>query len=479
MSAAGYGKPVKKKHIEVAGQLLEHLNRQLPGANIKTNLKKCTVEPVGKNRYRVIFRDSFFSTDLAWIAKAINKSSTFKMDATSNLDTARIDEMEIIYGPGQQYVRPLCLKGMKINRDIPAHLQRIEKGDSAAFNGFKVTGYFASVEKLTFNDKENIEKSGIWNYPHVISNLLNPMFDPSGSNMKDLKLGLTGITRDKDAISFTLEIAGFSSVKAGLEDPAVGHYMFSPGAPPPDLSKTLAKGMAVTDIKINIGKIKASLEKNGCPWGSGVIENAFYSLFIKPDETGKSFKIGYSFGLNNVQISFPGNKNIEVLGDLKESLFLFSIERIPPRAIMAFIDMVKIAIKARDATDNSVSRQIGFQAMRFVLEAANSKPVAKFSLSPVKHYFGELSARADIRLNGLLGQPDVKILLNLCSAAEVLKKMTESRVFSPATLTGIAAAINMYMVKKENGDAAMTIEMKSGQPGKMFLNGILMPIPGR
>ena len=474
------GKPGDRLHIKVAVQLLEFLNRQLPGSHFKTDLAKCTVEPVGKNRYRVIFRNSFFSTDLAWIVKAINKSFPIKMEATSGLDTARIDEMQIIYGPGgpgEQYLGPLCIKGMKMSRDTPAHLQKIGKGESSAFNGFKVTGYFASIEKLTFDDMENIEKSAIWDYQHIISNLLNPMFDSSGSALKNLKLGMTGVTRGKDTISFALEIAEFGSIKEGLEDPDIRNYMFSPGAPPPDLSKTLEKGMAVTDIKINVGRIKVSLEKNGCLWGSGAVENAFYSLFIKPDNTGKSFKLGYSFGIKNLQLSFPGNKNIQILGDLKESRFLFSLELIPPGAIMALIDMVKIAIQGRDTIDNSASHQIGFQGMKFILEAANSEPLARFSISPFKHYFGELSAQADIRLHGLLGRPDVKISLNLCSIEKILKKMRESRVFSPSILMGIAGVINMYMVKKENGDASMTIEVKSDQPGKMLLNGILIPIP--
>ncbi len=483
-----YGKSAPKPAIKVAEQLVDYLNRQLPGAQFKTDIEKCSVKEVALNRYLVIFKDCTFTTDLTAATKAINKIFPSEIAYDSSLDTASIKEAHIYFSPPKdekagnardkekseiitRYIHAVVLKGLQIRRDIPAHKQ---KKELEVCKGYKVTGYYASVEEMNFGEDEEAHSTskGIFHYPMVIAGIVGRLPGVSDSSIKNLKIGLTGITKGKDKIAFELEIEKITGNNVGIEDPYIYTYIFVPGTQPPNLEKSAERGMAIVDTKYELGKVHLSLEKNGSKWGRGSMEKASFSMFVKPGENGEFFKIGYSTGIKNMEFSLPGVENIQLLSDLKAFHFLFSVDRIPPSSILAMVEMIKLVYQSRDVIDDDLFQQISYQGLKFIMEIGSSTLPVTFRISPFEHYFGKMRVEALIQLHGLMGRPGLKFKVDLFKLEEILKKISEVDLFSRPFLQEITAYLNTVTVKKANGDASLTIELKADQPGKIFLNGL-------
>ncbi len=448
------GKSDKKSDEKVAGQLLEHLNSQLPESGFKTDLKKSTVESSKNKRYRVTFKDSSFTTDLVQALKPFNKE-----EIPYN---ALIEEMVIIYAPEENCFDLQSLKGLKVDADVS---KLAEKNKSAQFEKFKMKKISVSVGKIAFKNWDMSRCGKTDKEDHG-----NRNGKPLDAAVEDLKLEMDGSDAKGENLSIILDVKKIKNVKEGINDPAISTYFFKKDAAPPDLRKTLQKGLSIGDVNVDVGKVKVSIKKNGIKIGDGTIDNVSYSQFSKPDEARTYFIFGNSIGIKNIELSVPDKKETELLYNIKELKYMFSLEHVTPEAAMAFIDIMKKSIELRDQTDNANMQAITIQAMTLMNEIMKSKPQAKFSISPLKHYFGELEAKADIRLQNLF-QPDAKITLDILKIDKALKKIEDSHLFSSSDLKSISEEVDKYMVRKENGDASLTLELKPDQPGKYFLNG--------
>ncbi len=462
--------PDKPSNEEVAEQLLTFLNGNLPGSHIKTDLKRCTVKPVEKNRYFITLRDCIFTTDLTRTIGPIYKNMVQKENIYKNADTARIEEMVILFDPDEKMSSLESMKGFTVEIDMSAMVGEYE---ASGPNGLKLEKMYASIGKAAFSDLIIKEMKGNGNVgaSGAPRNPAEGVPHPFDSKVEDIKLEMTGAFENGEKLWALVALDEIESVDEGLEDPYATLFIFEKDAPPPDLSKILREGRAINDLVVNTGKITISIKKNGKGWGNGSVDNVTYTQFLKPDETGASFRGGHGFKMKNLHLSIPEQKEVEPLSRVKEIDYQFSAERISQGAVLAFFDLLKTSYQWRDLADQSNTQQFLFKVMKLQNEFFKSKSPIKFSISPLKHDFGEMDARANIRLAGLLSPPDLKLRVDLPKIDKTLENLRAANVLAPPVLKKISETVDAYAVRKENGNAAIDIELKSDHPGVVFING--------
>lgn len=462
--------PDKPSHEEVAEQYLAFINGGLPGSRIETDLKKCEVEPIENNRYRITLRDCIFTTDLTWIVGAMYKNLIQKEDHFRNVEASRVKEIVALYDPVKKFSSLLSMKGMIIELDMSG---LTKEHDSTIPGGIRMQKAFVTIGKGTFEnlhitpDRENGDAES----PGESRKTDGGNSPSSGSELEDIKLEINGWLGNGEKLWVLLELDGIESVDSGLEDPYTTTYLFEQDAPRPDLPKILQKGLAISDLKVDTGEITISIKVSGADWGSGSIGNVSYSQFVKPDETGAFFKGGHAFGVKNANFTIPGRRDIEMSSRIKDLRYVFSMERLSPEVVMAFMDLLKMGIGQRDLAGGSNMQQLIFQGMQLQTEFAKSKSLVNFSISPFEHYFGKMDANAAMRLRNFFEPPELKLKVDLPEIDNTLEKMRAADILAPPELDRISGIVEEYAVRKENGDASIDIELSPEHPGMVIVNG--------
>lgn len=462
------GKAREKSKEQVAEQLLRFLNKQLPGSSYQVKPENRVVEPIGNNCYRITFKDFTFNTDLPGIVSTIFKIMYKNIDFPK-VNIARIEEAVMTYDADKNDIRMHWLKNMKVEYELP---ELPGNNPTSQLQGARLKKIHGNVGKITYKDL-NVDtrmKTGKKDMPKIGENPFQGVLLPFDSTIENLKFGITVVTKQEDLISFFLEIEKMGNTETGPEDADAFIYLLDKDAPPPDLNRTLKKGLAIVDVNFQVGRVKVSIEKNGTLWGSGAMDNVSYSLFLKPDDSGNRFKFGFGIEIKNLKLSIPGKEEIELLGNVKELRHDYSMENLSNKATLAFLKLFRNFFQLR-ALDHLSMREIMFQAFHFQAEMYNSKPVIKFSISPLKHYFGGVEAKLHMRLPGLLAVPEGKMSVRLFKIDETLNKLKETNLLSPGVWKTILQILDKYTVREENGDASMTFELDPAYPGKYFLNG--------
>jgi len=451
------GKSREISNEQVAEELLDFLNKQLPGSQLIVKPENRIVEPIEKKHYRVTFKDFTFKTDLPGMVGLISKLA-IKTDDFPRLDSFRVEEAVMIYDVETKDIPEYWLKNMGIDYELP-----VLPGSNLKkkYQGGAIRKLLVNIGRITH------KKTGRKNASSTRA------LNPYDTTIENVKLGLTVVTKQEDLISVFLEIAKLEDPEIGQEDPDAFMYLFDNDAPEPDLNNTLKKGLAIADVNFRVGRVKVSIEKNGASWIDGAVENVSYSLFIKPDKYGTGFRVGYTLGLKNLGMSMPGKKEVRLLSDLKDFRFDFFIEPITPAATLVGLKMFKTILQLRPIPNNTSTQTILFQAFQLLPELIKSNPLATYSIDPFKHYFGDLKATLNVRLKSLFPppKPEATIKVDIFKIDEILRKLKEADVFSPSTMKTILQTLEKYTVKEENGDATLTYELKPDFPGKYFLNG--------
>ena len=462
---------------EVVEQLLDHLNTRLPGTQFKVEPKTSIVNFVGKNRYQITFKNAYFTTDLAWIVNMIFKHLSSGDSPYTGLDTVLMEEVVIVYGPGEDYLSLRSIKGMSLEHEFS---QSHQSNQSSGIGGFKMNKVRVSVGKITFNDLDinQLVKSGKKDSTKVVGGTASDTAQPAESTLEHLKLEVSGLTARKDLLSIILDIEKIGSVDEGKEDHNISAYMLDKDAPPPDLKDTLEKGLAINDLKIQLGKVNLLIKKNGIKEGDGIMDHASYSQFMKPDENRKSFQLGHGIEIKNFELSLANKKEVQLLSRVKEFQYGFSMKRLTPAVVQTFLDLTKKGFTSRDLVDSTKMTDFTSLAMKLWLEVMNSRPQIKFSIS-LKHYFGDLDVTAEIYLHHLLSGPILKVKVNIFKLDDILNKLKETNVLPDSILMELKQFIETQPVKKENGDVTITYEWNIQQLSKFFSNikpGMINPM---
>ncbi|NIM13972.1 MAG: hypothetical protein GTO45_18155 [Candidatus Aminicenantes bacterium] len=442
--ATNCAKPAEQKDKEVIAQLTDYLNSRDPLGQFKIDPATTIVTLVGNNRYQITLKNTFFITDLTGVVDIVNKYISSKDSPFSELDTSRMEEVILIYGPEDNYLNLRSIKGLSIENELEPKL--------SSFGGLELNKIGVSIGKITYQGQDTRDSR-------------------SSETVEHLKIDLSGLTAKKDKISILLDIEKIGKVDAGKEDHNLSDYLMNKNAPRPDLKKALETGAAINDLNIQLGKVYLSIKKNGSKICDSSIKNAAYLQFMKPDDTRKSFKYGQGIQLKNLKLSIPGKKEFQLLSHVKECCFEFSINNLSPGATLAFLDLMKKSFTLRNQVDSTKVSEYTSLVTRLLFEIMKSKVYMQFSISPFKHYFGEMKAVADIRLYNLMAGPIVKITLTLFKVDDILNKLKEADVLSADTLKIISGIIERYAVRHGNGDASFIYEMDIHQLRKMLLQG--------
>jgi hypothetical protein len=433
---------------EVVKQLTDYLNSRHPGSRYTIDPAATIVKPLKNNRYEITLKNTSFTTDLTRFVELIYKYIWSEDSPYSELDTVRMEEVVFIFGPKEKYLDLRSIKDLSIENELKPKLTWP--------GGVELNKIGVSVGKITFQRQHAGDSQ-------------------SSDTIEHLKINTSGLTAKNDKISFILDIEKIGKVDTGEEDANLSDYMMNKNTNQPNLKKALETGAAVTDLNIQLGKINVSMKKNGITLCDGILENASYLQFIKPD-SGKFFKLGWGIRLKNLKLSIPGKKALQLLSQVKDFRFEFSIKPLSESAFLAFLDLMKEIFSSRTLPDNTKMGKFTPLVMRFVFEIMQSKTHMHFVISPFKHHFGEMKVEADMKLYNIMVGPIVTITATLFKAANILNKLKEPNIFSAAALETISGIIEKYGLKHENGDVTFTYNMDIYQLKKIFLNlGRLLP----
>ena len=452
------GKSAQMPGDKVVEEFIDLVNKRIPGTRFDVKPGNWLVKPVENNRYKITLKKLTLTSDFSMIIKFFYKDySPSNKNALPLPDTARIEELVAIYSPDEEYTGPLSMKGFSLDIDY----SKFEQKSAVNLGDLKVNKIRMTLGNITFGDLNinNFPQPGK-RPPHLFN-----------TDVEDIKLELSGITKKKENLSVLLEVEKISHIDEGSQVASPMTYVFIKDALPPDLSRILQEGSSISDLNLEFGKAKIFIKKNGTKWGGGTLDSVSVSSFLRPDETGNAFKYGIGFGIKDLELSIPGKKEIELLSNIKELRFDFSIEHLNPEAVLAVLDYMKKSIALRDMAGDPKGQKVVMQGMTLLAALLKSEPLVKLSIAPFKHYFGEMEIKFAGKLYGLLSPPDSKISIILFKIDETIKKIKEANVFSPPQLQEISESLAKYAVKRENGDASIIIEQKRDQPGKYFLNG--------
>ncbi len=434
-------KPAELSDREVIVHLTGYLNSRMSGTQYKIDPAKTIVKPMGNNRYHITLKNTVFSTDLTGAIDVLLKSLSTSDEGHPERNEAQMEEVTLIYGPKENYLNLLSIKGMVVEGNFsPAQ----QKKNSFVFGGLDLNKFRVSVGEINFGD-QGTDGTG------------------SSETMEHLKLQLSGLTAKQDKISVILDIEKIGKTDTGKEDDAISSYFLDENAPPPDLKKALETGAAINDLTIQLGKINLSITKNDGSLCKGTIENASYLQFMKPDSDRKYFIFGNGLRISNMELTTPGNRQVQLFGNVKEFHFDYSVNNLSPEAALAFLGIMKISLTSRNAVESTKMSELTSQVMRFVSEVMKSKTNLHFSIAPFKHYFGEMEAEVNIRLYSVMAGPVLTLKATLFKAKDVIKNIREAGVFSLAAMKSIAGFIEKHGNKKENGDIFFIHEMDINQ----------------
>lgn len=451
---------------EVLDRLISLWNSRLPGSEFKIDPSASIVKPLDANRYHITLKNVAYTTDLTGIANLFYKQLISAENPYEKLNTARIEKMVLVYGPDDSFIHQDYMAGMTIE-----NVFRDSQAQQSRLGNFITRKMSVTIGRVIYKELNANEMSQLNQNPPGITKDLPGLeiLKPFQSTMENLQFEITGNTQEKDEISFLFNIEKIGPTKYEKEDPAISLYLRDQNAKPPDLNVTLEKKMAIMDLSVQLGKIKLSIKKNGRVWGNGSVENAVFSQFWKPDETGKSFKAGMNFEFNSLELNVPGNKKVTLLSKLKEFRFGFLTKHLGPEASMTLIEIMRKSLRMRDIASSPKTNVISSLAMKFMMEIMKAPPQITFFISPFKHQYGDIEIIIEFKLQNMIAGPVMIITVNLFNADGVLKKLKKDNVFSPVIITQISEIIDKYTMRNERGDAIFKYEFDSNALRKIML----------
>jgi hypothetical protein len=196
--------------------------------------------------------------------------------------------------------------------------------------------------------------------------------------------------------------------------------------------------------------------------------------FISEYMQSNPLKFSYGIGIKNLELSIPGKKELELLSNIKECRITSSYENINAKTLQPMMEYAKKSVQWMNLPgDQKLQEFLKKEGKSLREEMMKSGVVIKSSLSPLKHYFGEISIEQVFRPWPL----EIKTSIKIKKIDEIFKKLEESGLVSPFTLMFVRQGLQQIAIRDENGNASIVMEMRADQPGIIFLNGFSVRIP--
>jgi hypothetical protein len=462
---SGCGKPGKRgtTDIDIAEELIQELNTIPLGLSVKVEPAKRIVEPSGKDRYLVIFKDPDITIDTS-AYKELNIHLPFKEPRIP----LKTKEVVFKYGPDEKYLQLVSLKEMSCDWDFSEAIKSAGKVDEKS--GLTGMGIKCSVGNATFKNYD-----------------LSPLLAVKAKNLIQLLTGFLGKNQSVESVvdhiryefrfvdrqetrSFLLEAEKIESRQAILPDIFISLYSKENRAV--DLAKALKEGAVLLDLGLNCSGFKLSVKKNEQVLGEGAVDHLALSYFLKPDQSHSFFIYGFDWKLDHLTLSVPGSAWIERAGHLKEWGMKFSLENLSAAFVQAYFDLLRKTIALSATMDKeAMHQQQMMMGMTIANEFMKAKPVIKCSISPFKHDFGELELDLNFQFLNLMSPPVGKAVVRIPHFEEMLAGIKEQELLPAKILEEITQSAKKYVVVDEKGNGTILFETRADQPGKFFLNG--------
>jgi hypothetical protein len=447
--------------IEIAQKLVQMLN-EVPGLTIKSGPGNMIVEPLEKNRYLITLKD-------AAISFYISEEYIIGIPIKDTKIPVKIKEVVFLYGPGEKYLELVSLRELFLGWDFPGFIKTAGKAkDKPGLPGMAIK---ISMGKAAFKNYDISPwlDTKTKDLMELVGEFLEKNQSPE-TVVEHITYEIGFLSKEQEKISILLDIEKIESHQDALSDIFISLYR--KGRELPDVSKVLTQGKALLDLDMSSSLVKLSVKENENLVGSGTVDNISFSYFLKPDKNNSFFTSSFTWDIKNLKVSVPGNKEIELAGNIAQWGMKFSLENLTAPFVKSYLDLVKKNYEMSAAMDKEKLRQ---QQMMMGLTIAGefmkSKPVIKFSISPFKHHFGELEAEFNFQFLNLMAPPKGKAVVNIPKIKEILDKIAGEKSLSHKTREGLLKIAKKYVLVDENGDGTITFESRPDQPGTFFLNG--------
>lgn len=452
----------EKADMEIARELIRTLDK-IPGLSIKTGPANRTAVPSGQGRYLITLKDPDITFDISGLNIGVSAKDT-KIPISAK-------EIVFQYGPNESYLELVSVKDiyMVFSSSGPTGAADETKNNSP-LPGMAAKMSIGNVSFKNYDISPCLDTKATDLMELVIECLRkNPS---SESRVEQIAYEINFLSRELKKISLHMNMEKIEGRQKALADAFVSLYR--KGGQIPDFSKALKKAEVLFDLEMNGSLFKVSVKENENLLGEGTIDIMSLSYFLKPDETRAFFIYGFDWDFKNLKLSIPGNKEIEMLGQVNELGMKLSLENLSAAFVQAYFGLVKKNMEMSAALDKEKLRQQQM-TMGFTIasEFMKSKPVIKFSLSPFKHRLGELEAQFDFQFCNFMAPPQGKAVVKIPQLEAILLKLKED-ILSPKTLEFLSGLVTKYVRVDEKGDGTVTFEIKADQPGKFFLNDKLL-----
>lgn len=449
-----------KTDMEVATGLVQTLN-EVPGLSFKSEPGNMIVEPSEKNRYLITLKYPAIHFGIS----KLNLGIPFK-DAKIPV---KIKEMVFKYDPEEKYLELVSIKELQLDWSLAGFFNTaVQAKDKQGLHDITIK---ISIGKADFrnHDISPLLEAKTKDLMELVAEILekNQAFE---STTEQITYELGFLSKEQEKISILLDIAKMQTHQNALSDIFISLYQ--KGRELPDVSKALMQGKALLDLDMNCSLVKLSVKENEDVKGSGTVDHMSFSYSFKPDETNSFFIYGFTWALENLKLSIPNNKAIELAGNIEQMGMKFSLENLSAPFIKSYFDLVKKTTEMSTVMDKEkLQQQQMTMGLTIASEFIKSKPAIKFSISPFKHHFGELQVELNFQFLNLMAPPVGKAVIHIPKINETLARIAEEKLLSSETREGLMKLTKQYVQVDENGNGTVTFETRQDQPGIFFLNG--------
>lgn len=186
----------------------------------------------------------------------------------------------------------------------------------------------------------------------------------------------------------------------------------------------------------------------------------------------KKLANGFTINFDDLKVTCPLNKTLETLGDVRQCRLNFTVETDDPKSLAKYFKPSPDTLDKLSSMP-AVSPDMLMNGMKFLPVLLKSGMRIKYSISPLKHYFGELSIESSFQSKPMAMKSEIKIK----RMSDFFNKLTASGLVPSRILMLLRLGLMQTAVVDAQGNASIQFEIKPDEPNVMYLNGHRIPFP--
>jgi hypothetical protein len=235
------------------------------------------------------------------------------------------------------------------------------------------------------------------------------------------------------------------------------------------LEELLKEPGTLFDVSLDAEGISFSYKKDGKQKAEVILEKVKFGEYLKPSEEKGFYNFGMAVDLQDLNLTSAENRVLETLGNIKQCRKEFNIDHLSPSLIQTYIELMNISQSVRTEAPEEAAAEMSAYGLRIMDELIQSKPIIRFSLSPMEHHLGKLEVEGQFQIHQVQGPPLGKATATLYDIAGLEDRIQKEDILEAEKLKGIMDIIRQYFVQDKKGNGKLTLEVREGEPYP-FLN---------